>query len=226
MLSFYFVAGPAAIAPHFERYAICLIAPTVLITSRALVWWMQPTSRFSYATAPLLLAAAWSLLIAFQIEYVAEFNRTGGQSHLTFRTADIEPKHAAFDLAIESHFARKSHLESASHDHDRQLQGGPLQIVTSEWWLYWPLRYLASRNPDVFVERCGLNKESTTPQQHDELFKANVVLIEFAGSDAAWRIDQAIAERRRGGESLRISKQIVRDASGRVLIAVYVNDAK
>jgi len=32
--AFYLIAGPEAVAPHFERYAICLIAPCALLLSR------------------------------------------------------------------------------------------------------------------------------------------------------------------------------------------------
>ncbi len=214
VLSFYLIAGPAAIAPHYERYAICLIAPTVLIASRAFAWWMQPSTRFSHATAPLLLAAAWSMLFAFQLEYFNEFHLTGGQSHRTFRTGVVEPKQAALELAMQLHSENNSSRGKSASDE-------PLLIVTSEWWLYWPLRYLASRAPNVNVElqsNEGAIASSAPP------LDAVVTRIEFASSAAAWRIEQTIAQRRRAGESPRIAKQTVRDAGGRPLIAVFINE--
>ena len=127
--AFFLVAGPEAIRPHFERYAICLIAPTIAISARGLHWWMQPSTRFSFATAPLLIVLAWASLFVFKRQYFDEFAMHGGNSHRTFRTAAAEPKQAALALILE-----------------RSPPGRPVQISTSEWWLYWPLRYLGLRS--------------------------------------------------------------------------------
>ena len=41
---------------------------------------------------PLAIATAWLLLGNFCWQYFGVIQRTGGQSHPTFRTADVEPK--------------------------------------------------------------------------------------------------------------------------------------
>ena len=42
LASFYLLAGPAALGPHFERYGVCLIAPGVLLLALGWRAWLQP----------------------------------------------------------------------------------------------------------------------------------------------------------------------------------------
>ena len=146
--AFFLVAGPEAIRPHFERYAICLIAPTVALAARGLHWWMQPSTRFSFATAPLLIVLAWASLFVFKRQYFDEFAMHGGNSHRTFRTAATEPKQAALALILE-----------------RSPTGRPVRISTSEWWLYWPLRYLAYAHEHIQVEHQD-GEDSRSIEEH------------------------------------------------------------
>jgi hypothetical protein len=37
---FYLVAGPQSIAPHYERYGLCLIAPAIVLLGRGFVAWL------------------------------------------------------------------------------------------------------------------------------------------------------------------------------------------
>jgi hypothetical protein len=172
--AFFAIAGPSAISPHFERYAICLIAPTVLLLGRALHWWMQPTTRFSLATAPMLLLLGAGLLATFEANYFAEFDRNGGRSHLTFRTAAVEPKQRAMELIAQK---RQPDL--------------PLLIETSEWWLYWPLEYLAYPHKDIKVELRSPDDRRPLDQQACTSLEAWIV--EFADSEAGWRLKQNLS---------------------------------
>jgi hypothetical protein len=170
--SFFAVAGPTAISPHFERYAICLVAPTVLLLGRAFEWWMRPTTRFSLATGPLLVALGAGILVTFKSHYFDEFMQHGGGSHVTFRTAAVEPKQQAMELIVE-----------------RRDPQRPLIITTSEWWLYWPLQYLAYGQDNVIVEL----RSAGDPRPLDQQAFADLEswIVEFADEEAGWRVEKA-----------------------------------
>ncbi|MEX2137648.1 MAG: hypothetical protein WD894_00175 [Pirellulales bacterium] len=200
VVSFFAVAGPTAIAPHFERYAICLVAPTVLLLGRALDWWMRPTTQFSTATAPLLLVVGAFILSTFKGQYFHEFKQSGGRSHVTFRTAAIEPKQQVMDLI------------------DRQREPGlPLLIQTSEWWLYWPLQYLAYAHDDVNVEL--RSPDDPRPLDQQAFVDMETWIVEFAAEEAGWRLKKAwsvLGPNRQSGAE----KKTILDAGGRELLLV------
>ncbi len=128
LTAFFVIAGPAALAPHFERYGIALVGPGAILAALGLDGWIAglgPDASQKRRLATLAATSvAWVLLATFQVEFFAFFHRTGGQSHLTFRTAAVEPKAAALEY-IASHSTANVH------------------IAASEWWNYWPIRYLA-----------------------------------------------------------------------------------
>lgn len=130
LLGFFLVAGPDAMAPHLERYAVCLIAPTVLATTMLLREIGGRGTRMAWPLAATALIGAL-LLIGFHRHYLAALEATGSLSHRTFWTGPVEPK----DLALRALLAR-------SHQGSR-----PLQVVVEDWWLYWPVAYLAAGKP-------------------------------------------------------------------------------
>jgi hypothetical protein len=200
VVSFFVIAGPAAIAPHFERYAICLIAPTVLLLGRGLQWWMRPTTHLAKATAPMLLAIGACLLLVFKSQYFDEFNRHGGRSHLTFRTADVEPKQEAMDLMTSQRSGQS-----------------PLLIQTSEWWLYWPLQYLAYAHEEVLVEL--RSPHDPRPLEQQAFSDLESWIVEFAEEEAGWKIEQAwldLSEKDRK----RIERTSITDSHGRKLLVL------
>lgn len=147
---FHIVAGPKALEPHFERYGLCLIAPLVLIIGSGLnqgILW-RPALRWG------LLGCATVWLFAFCGLYYGSFLRTAGASHHAFQTGEVEPKLAALRQII------------ARHDRDE-----PLTVVTSEWWSYWPLRYLAAAEPSVQV----LDLEDLPPQGKSQYWQIDFV---------------------------------------------------
>lgn len=129
---FFTFAGPPAISPHFERYALVLVAPAVLTFVLLLGHAFERCRLTPYLTT-VGLALAVACLLSFSTNYLAVLSATGGQSHQTFRTGAREPKQTAFALILE---------RSALH---RTCAG--IQVVAEDWWLYWPLRYLASGRP-------------------------------------------------------------------------------
>jgi hypothetical protein len=197
---FFAVAGPSAIAPHFERYAVCLVAPTVLLLGRALDWWMRPTTQFSAATAPLLLVVGAFVLSTFKSQYFHEFKESGGRSHLTFRTAAVEPKQQAMDLIAGEREA-----------------GVPLLIQTSEWWLYWPLQYLAYAHDDVKVEL--RSPDDPRPLDQQAFVDMETWIVEFAEDEAGWHVRRAWAALG-GGLPPGATKRTILDAAGRNLLVL------
>ncbi len=130
-VGFFVVAGPAAIAPHFERYGICLIGPGAILAALGLDGWLGRQSQLDLErrlgtsfTAILVIVVSWISLADFHAEFFEFFHQTGGQSHRTFRTAAIEPKAAALEYIVHH-------------------SNGSVHIAASEWWIDWPLRYLA-----------------------------------------------------------------------------------
>ena len=167
--SFYLVAGPAALAPHFERYGMCLVAPCAVLL--ALGWshwlrsrgfknpWLQKagieaTLSASHADVSrrtvqariagvALAAMAWLWLAVFYCDYFLMFRYTGGVSHVAFRTAAIEPKLAALDTILAAEQQAGPAASAGAK--------GQIWIVADSWWSYWPLAYFSAGRPEIHV---------------------------------------------------------------------------
>jgi Dolichyl-phosphate-mannose-protein mannosyltransferase len=188
--SFYLVAGPEALAPHFERYGMCLVAPgavllalgwsqwlgkrwirTVESRGRKRVTWMPAAegprqSAQARVAAVVLAALAWLWLAVFYCDYFLVFRTHGGDSHVAFRTAAIEPKLAALETILRAEASvGQSELDGA---------GKQIWIVADSWWSYWPLAYFAARRHDVHVVS-------------QEQWPAASRLV--AAADALWRVE-------------------------------------
>lgn len=125
LLGFFIVAGNGAIMPDFERYAMCLIAPSVIALS---VLAREAGHRRERLTKPLLVAIliAFLLLAGFGQYYLRALQTTGSLSHRAFRTGPAEPKQAAFEAVVA------------------EAEGRPVQLMAEDWWLAWPIAYLAA----------------------------------------------------------------------------------
>lgn len=147
VLMFHVVAGPVALEPGLERYAMALLVPMCLAAAAGLDAAMQrsePRSAemgqgralFAVLTVAAFVAASSVVIGGGYFRPLIVF---GGDAHPTFRTGHVEPKLAAYE------FIR------------RDSAGEPVVSVFAEdWWIYWPTRYLAL--PDfgrVFVEIIG-----------------------------------------------------------------------
>jgi hypothetical protein len=204
LVGFFVVAGPAAIAPHFERYGICLIGPGAILAALGLDGWLGRQSESSLerkrgtsVTAILAIVASWIWLADFHAEFCEFFQETGGRSHFTFRTAAIEPKAAALEyIVIHSN--------------------GSAQIAASDWWIYWPLRYLAigrsgtAGMPQVDIEFAQAPNSS--------LVDRDVLLwqVEFTDSPACEAFRRSQRDSR-----LPITETAIADYSGRPAISLF-----
>ena len=164
LAAFLLVAGPRAMAPGEERFAICLIGPAVLLASRgAALAYEAARPRWRIALAGVSLAG-WLMVADFHEHYFRFIERTGGQAHRTFFTGPIEPKQAALQYILQHRSA------------------GPIEIRCSEWWNRWPIEYLALSQRDVVVSG------ETTPNADAEpsaMFDGpQTWYVEFVGTEA------------------------------------------
>ena len=120
LLAFFLLAGPDAITPPLQRYALCLVTPTVLMLAMLIGRIGQMRAR----AVTVVLAAL--MLAGFGARYLVPLAATGGTAHESVRTGPREPKQAALSriLAVVP-------------------PGERTEIVAPSWWLYWPLAYLA-----------------------------------------------------------------------------------
>jgi hypothetical protein len=198
LASFYLIAGPAAIAPHAERYGVCLIAPGALLVARGLSYWLaarDPAARPTVARLGTigLSAVAWLALGMFGWRYFGSIQHTGGESHRAFRTAAVEPKQAAWRQIV------------------RESGNGPIWIVADEWWLYWPLAYLAAAHPEVRV----VQRSDFAGPELTKTPTAAVWYVEFCNRRGATpREEQLIARH------VKTRRSVISDYSGRPLLAL------
>ena len=199
--AFLLAGGLDAMQPGEERFAICLIGPGVLLLSRgATLAWEAASTRWRVVLAVATLAG-WPMLADFHTHYFRFIERTGGQSHLTFRTAAVEPKQAALQSILED--ARKTGTTGPRRDE--------VWIVCSEWWNRWPIHYLASERPGVRV---------VDPEQIGEpndyrraLAERRVWFVEFRGTEAERRVEARLADQ-------RVTRRQFSDYGGRPLLSV------
>ena len=131
LVIFHVVAGPAALEPGHERYALFALVPLAILGSMTLDGLAESRARL----AAVMAAIVWATSIAVAVGgYFLPLAR-GGHSEMTFRTGAVEPKLAAFRF-----------IESDSHG------AGVVVVVTEDWWTYWTLRYLAGADSRIHVE--------------------------------------------------------------------------
>ena len=133
-LLFYAFAGPQALRPHAERWGLCLLVPASLVLARGIGAWIEHVPRLRWASIGTASLAAAALLGSFYVNYFRAFATTGGRSHLTYVTAPIEPKQQALSRIL-----------------GRGAGSTRVEIATRQWWLYWPIAYLATPHPTVSV---------------------------------------------------------------------------
>jgi hypothetical protein len=131
IVAFHIVAGARAFEPGAERYAMFLVVPSAMLCAAGLGWLGRPGS-----IAGAMLCAALAAMLSFG--YFLPLVREGGTSHSTYRTGAVEPKLAAFEFVN-------------AHSRDAQV----VVVFAEDWWLYWPIRYLAWHERRIHVEMLG-----------------------------------------------------------------------
>ncbi len=194
LAGFLVLAGPRGMIPSQERYAICLVAPAVLLAARGAAAWWAEAGRLKTPAALLACVLAWLTLADFQEHYFAFIERTGGQAHATFRTAAVEPKLAALDCILQ-----------------RRTPGG-VWIAADSWWSYWPLKYFALGNRDVGV--LAFEKAATEPEFMEAAKDGRAWGVEFCDPiDGRQELDPSFQP---SAEAARI-----RDFGGQPVLSVF-----
>lgn len=193
---FYVFAGPKALRPHAERWGLCLIAPAALLLSRGLAGWIDTRPRLRWPAIAAAALLATSVLGSFYVNYFNAFLTTGGRSHLAYVTAAVEPKQQALEKILAM-----SGVDDG------------VTIVTQQWWLYWPIAYLATPHTGVAVNTGALDERAPDVQQ--SLRSGRLFFVEFAGTPELTRAIEWVGQRGR-----RAAQTPVYDASGRELIEI------
>ena len=200
LAAFLLIAGTKAMIPGWERFALCLIAPAVVLTARGAALCFEASSgRRRLVVAAAASLAGWLLVADYRQHYFAFIEQTGGRSHPTFSTAAVEPKQAALRCVL-----RHRDIQGPS---DRDTTW----IVTTEWWNYWPLRYLGMTERNLRVvtpeEVQGFADYASASRQ------GRVWYVEFSHSDALRRTQAALAGR-------KVRQWEFADYSGRTVLSL------
>lgn len=196
LVGFFLVTEPErGIMPHFERYAICLVAPTSLLLSRAAEWIVA--GRATRAGTASLLAIAWICLGSFHWHYFRFISQTGGESHIAFRTARVEPKVAALQQIQARH-----------------APGQPVWVVAQEWWSWMPLQYLASELADVRVVRLDDLALDHQSQAMAAIAEGRLYAVEFPRTPGAQQVRRWL----RLHADAPIHEELITDERGRPIL--------
>jgi hypothetical protein len=233
-LGFYIVGGPDVIQPRSERYGMWLMAPTILVVASLVsAVFPRPDDSARGISRPLAFAvmaiAGWILLFSFKVHYFDAIRATGGESHLAFRTAAVEPKQRVLQLIVDDVSRRNPAV--AQEEHNASSHGNPnirvghgagstQPVVVENWWLYWPLRFLSCRQPGIEVIR--LEDDATFPGPANRITKIPLkttlssggYAVAFAGGDFEKLVASSIT-------ADRLDRWDVLDYGGRKLITVF-----
>jgi hypothetical protein len=218
-LGLFLIAGPRAVAPHTERYAIVLISSTALLAAIGIAWWVRSLRRMATVS---WIVAAWAVLAVFHANYVHVIGSTGGESHRAFRTTSVDPKLAAVRTIVNG------------SEGDR-----PVWIIAREWWSYWPTEYFTFTSPRVQVFSVPGNdpfcdrefSELSDRDDGDRLARIQASCVDAVLRDASSPGDMYLIEFAESADVERIEKQlarsgyhtnttIIRDFAGRPVIVV------
>lgn len=193
LFAFLLIAGPRAMMPGWERWALCLVGPTVVLAARGMALGFEASSRKWKLALGAAALAGWLVLADYHVHYFRFIERTGGRSHETFRTAPVELKQAALRTILQHRRAGKTY------------------IVASGWHNCWPLRYLAMAEDDVHVVN---PKEAEASEGFGiALRQGRVWHVEYSGSEGWEQARAALAGR-------KVRQWQLKDYGGRPVLCV------
>jgi hypothetical protein len=164
----YLFGGLPVLTPHTERYGIFLVAPSCYVIAACLDAFARTPAR-----AALVRCAAASLgallLLSFHTYFLRALRHADPERHNAFRTGAIDPKQKAFEAILATRAADRLTL-----------------IRAEDWWIYWPVRYLAGPHSGLHVTIAGARWNYRFPQDFEEpaLDPANMEVfgVAWAGS--------------------------------------------
>jgi hypothetical protein len=131
-VAFHIVAGPTALESGRERYGLAFLVPEIVLCAIALDALAASRPVLSRAAIALTIVSLTSLTIG---GYFFPLLSRGGDARAGLRTGAVEPKVAAFEFLV---------ADAGSAD--------VIEVIADDWYLYWPMRYLAGRDKRVHVE--------------------------------------------------------------------------
>lgn len=161
--AFYVVAGLRGLIPGYERYGMWMILPVALLVAQSLRPLIDMAPRRTAAACGLL---ATLLLGGHYLHYFQYMYATGGTSHPTFHSGDVEPKLAAFSLIKQKANSKQ-----------------PLLVVADCWWTYCPMQYFSLGRSDIRVLQWHEFKQA--PEFDERLREGNVAFVGLAVGNRA-----------------------------------------
>lgn len=159
--TFFVLAGPIAIRPHFERYGFVLIAPTALALAVMIAPWVDRRG-----VQWLLGGAGAAALAGFLLFFISPLGSGHDDAHRAFRTGPVEPKAAA-----------AAALKSFAIDR-------PIEVIPEDFWLYLPTDYL------VHGKQVRVRSPEDNPGE-DASRAAVAFWLVYRGSPTEHRVQQA-----------------------------------
>jgi hypothetical protein len=146
LVSAYLFGGLKMLTPHTERYGMFLTVPSCYVLATCI----EALSRSPRAASWLRIgtAAAGVLALASFTTYLL-----GGLHHpdpgraRTFRTGDEDPKSRALAAILELRRREQTTV-----------------VYAEDWWIYWPMRYLAEGERDLRLTIPGVPWEDGFPR--------------------------------------------------------------
>jgi hypothetical protein len=153
---FFFVAGPRALSVGLSRHGTFLIVPTSIFIA-ILIPEIRPRLNFRNLLIG-FLGVGWIFLLHFYFYYFQSTIKTGGgATHRTYISGPVEPKANSFAWILEQ-------------------SKGTGRILTEDWWIYWPIKYLALSHPNIEVIQLG---SETAADGFDRLFNVGAFAMGF-----------------------------------------------
>ncbi len=175
VLVFYLVAGPNALVPNSERYALWMTMPHCLV---AVLAWHEISQRIGWPSLAKVVALAVSvaLLSTFYVSYFVRLRTQNSVTENAFVTGPVEPKLRAFREII------------STRDSSRTTE-----IYAEDWWTYWAIKYLSlGHKTQLFVTIPNHNWDSRFPKdfkipEHDRS-RTQSFYVGYANGDFAKRV--------------------------------------
>ena len=200
VISFLIIAGPIGLRPGYERYALFMIAPVLVLLSAAVARPFNVASSAGLWLAPLLGSLAF---ISVWLNYFEPLRVSGGQARDTeagraFRTAAIEPKMQVAQWV----------RECVRRNNDTVI------LLAESYWLRQPLQYYLFYEPKISVKQLGYDgwvPEGDHPYELSQIPGSDAVVVVFSGSD----LDQELQSTSGSADNT------ILDAAGRPFIHIY-----
>jgi hypothetical protein len=212
VLSLYIVAGEYGISEGHIFYILILALPTLL----SLIF----LSLEIFPEARLLENAQKISVVLLGITalfYFLPLLLSSSTVHPTYLTGPEEPKEAAYRWA-EADFEARAPFQSS------------LQLITDDWWMYWPVVYLNSASP--FARSAQIYHFETprhlklnprffiqSPKQLREIVENGGYVISFTGGHLESLLRQAFAAP--GELDQQLTRKPIAGFGGREIISVW-----